>query len=166
MNHEKNGFTQYASGICLILGYVETLIPLPFGMPGMKLGLPNLAVLITMYRFGNKEALTVNAARVFLSGFLFGNFSAILYSLSGAAVSFLVMAGCKKLSFFSVTGVSAAGGIAHNCAQLLVAMLVVQTRQTMYYLPYLMAAGCVTGLCLGLVAGQVLERLPNGGHTA
>lgn len=84
----------------LILGYVETLIPLPFGMPGMKLGLPNLAVLITMYRFGNKEALTVNAARVFLSGFLFGNFSAILYSLSGAAVSFLVMAGCKKLSFF------------------------------------------------------------------
>ena len=113
-----------------------------------------------------KRQLTVNAARVFLSGFLFGNFSAILYSLSGAAVSFLVMAGCKKLSFFSVTGVSAAGGIAHNCAQLLVAMLVVQTRQTIYYLPYLMAAGCVTGLCLGLVAGQVLERLPDGGHTA
>ena len=163
---KKTALLSMLLAFALILGYVETLIPLPFGMPGMKLGLPNLAVLITMYRFGNKEALTVNAARVFLSGFLFGNLSAILYSLSGAAVSFLVMAGCKKLSFFSVTGVSAAGGIAHNCAQLLVAMLVVQTRQTIYYLPYLMAAGCVTGLCLGLVAGQVLERLPDGGHTA
>ena len=59
----------------LILGYVEALIPLPFGVPGMKLGLPNLAVLITMYRFGNKEALIVNVARVFLGGFLFGNLS-------------------------------------------------------------------------------------------
>ena len=101
----------------LILGYVEALIPLPFGVPGMKLGLPNLAVLITMYRFGNKEALTVNVARVFLGGFLFGNLSAVLYSLSGALVSFLVMLAIKRLPCFSITGVSVAGGTAHNCAQ-------------------------------------------------
>ena len=73
----------------LILGYVETLIPLPFGMPGMKLGLPNLAVLITMYRFGNKEALTVNAARVFLSGFLFGNFRPFFTAFRGRQSAFL-----------------------------------------------------------------------------
>ena len=155
---KKTALLSMLLAFALILGYVEALIPLPFGMPGMKLGLPNLAVLLTMYRFGNKEALTVNGARVLLSGFLFGNFSAILYSLSGAVVSFLVMAGCKKFSCFSVTGV--AGGTAHNCAQLLVAMLVVQTYRTVYYLPYLLAAGCVTGLCLGLIAGQVMKRLP------
>ena len=157
---KKTALLSMLLAFALILGYVEALIPLPFGMPGMKLGLPNLAVLLTMYRFGNKEALTVNGARVLLSGFLFGNFSAILYSLSGAVVSFLVMAGCKKVSCFSVTGVSVAGGTAHNCAQLLVAMLVVQTYRTVYYLPYLLAAGCVTGLCLGLIAGQVMKRLP------
>ncbi|MFQ9637836.1 MAG: Gx transporter family protein [Eisenbergiella sp.] len=139
---KKTALLSMLLAFALILGYVEALIPLPFGMPGMKLGLPNLAVLLTMYRFGNKEALTVNGARVLLSGFLFGNFSAILYSLSGAVVSFLVMAGCKKFSCFSVTGVSVAGGTAHNCAQLLVAMLVVQTYRTVYYLPYLLAAGC------------------------
>lgn len=145
----------------LILGYVETLIPLPFGVPGMKLGLPNLAVLITMYRFGNREALTVNTARVLLGGFLFGNLSAILYSLSGALVSFLVMMAFKRIPCFSINGVSVAGGTAHNCAQLAVAMLVVQTYQTMYYLPFLLVSGCVTGLCLGLTAGAVMKRLPD-----
>lgn len=91
-----------------------------------------------MYRFGNKEALTVNVARVFLGGFLFGNLSAVLYSLSGALVSFLVMLAIKRLPCFSITGVSVAGGTAHNCAQLVVAMLVVQTYQTIYYLPFLL----------------------------
>ena len=59
----------------LILGYAESLVPLPFGVPGMKLGLPNLAVLLTMYLFGNREALLVNAARVCLTAFLFGSLS-------------------------------------------------------------------------------------------
>ena len=113
-----------------------------------------------MYRFGNKEALTVNVARVFLGGFLFGNLSAVLYSLSGALVSFLVMLAIKRLPCFSITGVSVAGGTAHNCAQLVVAMLVVQTYQTIYYLPFLLVSGCITGLCLGLTAGQVMKRLP------
>ena len=71
---KKTALLSMLLAFALILGYVEALIPLPFGMPGMKLGLPNLAVLLTMYRFGNKEALTVNGARVLLSGFLFGNF--------------------------------------------------------------------------------------------
>ena len=131
---KKTALLSMLLAFALILGYVEALIPLPFGVPGMKLGLPNLAVLITMYRFGNKEALTVNVARVFLGGFLFGNLSAVLYSLSGALVSFLVMMAIKRLPCFSITGVSVAGGTVHNCAQLVVAMFVVQTYQTIYYL--------------------------------
>lgn len=95
-----------------------------------------------------------------MAAFLFGNLSAILYSLSGALVSFLVMLAIKRLPCFSITGVSVAGGTAHNCAQLVVAMLVVQTYQTIYYLPFLLVSGCITGLCLGLTAGQVMKRLP------
>ncbi len=70
------------------------------------------------------------------------------------------MLAIKRLPCFSITGVSVAGGTAHNCAQLVVAMLVVQTYQTIYYLPFLLISGCITGLCLGLTAGQVMKRLP------
>ena len=74
----------------LILGYVETLIPFPFGVPGMKLGLPNLAVLLVLYLFGAREALLVNICRVCLSAFMFGSLSSLLYSLAGAFFSFSV----------------------------------------------------------------------------
>ncbi|HJA94399.1 MAG TPA: Gx transporter family protein [Candidatus Eisenbergiella merdipullorum] len=146
----------------LILGYVETLIPFPLGIPGMKLGLPNLAVLLTLYLYGSRQALAVNAARVLLSAFLFGNFFSLLYSLAGALFSFLVMALLKKNPAFSVTGISCAGGIAHNAAQLLVAVLVTETVRILYYIPPLLICGCLTGFCLGLVCRMVLSHLPDG----
>ena len=152
----------------LILGYVETLIPFPFGVPGMKLGLPNLAVLLVLYLFGAREALLVNICRVCLSAFLFGSFSSLLYSLAGAFFSFFIMALLKKHPAFSITGVSCAGGIAHNAAQLCVAMLITETVQILYYIPPLLACGCLTGFCLGLICRAVLAHLPertmeNGG---
>lgn len=144
----------------LILAYVESLLPLPFGVPGMKLGLPNLAVLLVLYRFGGKEALSVNLARVVLSGFLFGNFASILYSLSGALLSFFIMSVCKKGKRFGVVGVSVAGGCAHNLAQAAVAAMVTSTGQIFYYLPPLIVCGSLTGFGLGLAARGVLARLP------
>ena len=143
----------------LILGYVETFLPLPFGVPGMKLGLPNLAIVLTMYLAGGREALVVNMARVILSGFLFGNFASILYSLSGALVSFLVMLLCRKAKGFSVAGVSMAGGCAHNMAQAAVAAMVTSTWRVLYYLPPLILSGTITGLLLGLTARAVLTHL-------
>ena len=148
--------------LALILGYVETLIPLPFGVPGMKLGLPNLAVLLTLCLFGSREALSVNAARVCLSAFLFGSLSSLFYSLAGALLSFLVMAAVKKNPRFSVTGMSCAGGIAHNAAQLMVAALVTETAQILYYIPPLLFCGCLTGFCIGLVCRGVLASLGGG----
>lgn len=148
----------------LILGYVETLIPLPFGVPGMKLGLPNLAVLLALYLLGAKEALLLNTARVCLSAFLFGSLSSLLYSLAGAIFSFLIMALLKKSSCFSVCGVSCAGGIAHNAAQLFVAVLITETVRILYYIPPLAACGCLTGFVMGLVCRGVLSCLP--GRTA
>lgn len=145
----------------LILGYVETFLPLPFGVPGMKLGLPNLAILLTLYLAGAREALAVNTARVILSGFLFGNFASILYSLSGALCSFLVMFLCKKKAF-GIAGVSMAGGCAHNLAQAAVAALVMSTWRILYYLPPLILCGTLTGLVLGSLARAVLAHLPAG----
>lgn len=134
----------------------------------MKLGLPNLAILLVLYLYGAREALLVNVCRACLSAFLFGSLSSLLYSLAGALFSFLVMALLKKNPAFSVTGVSCAGGIAHNAAQLCVAVLITETVQILYYIPPLLICGCLTGFCLGLVCRAVLAYLPgrtmkNGG---
>ena len=108
----------------LIIGYIEFLIPIPLGIPGVKPGFANIVIVWALYSLEPWEALMINGMRIFLSGFLFGNFSMILYSLAGAAVSFLCMCLAKKSGLFSMTGVSMIGGVMHNMGQLLVAMAV------------------------------------------
>lgn len=144
----------------LIIGYIEFLIPIPLGIPGVKPGFANIVIVWALYSLGPWEALMINGMRIFLSGFLFGNFSMILYSLAGAAVSFLCMCLAKKSGLFSMTGVSMIGGVMHNMGQLLVAMAVLETVSLVYYGPVLLAAGVITGLLIGIVTGEVKKRLP------
>ena len=144
----------------LIAGYIEFLIPIPLGIPGVKPGLANIVIVWALYSLGPWEALMINGMRIFLSGFLFGNFSMILYSLAGAAVSFLCMCLAKKSGLFSMTGVSMIGGVMHNVGQLLVAMAVLETVSLVYYGPVLLAAGVITGLLIGIVTGEVKKRIP------
>ena len=143
----------------LIIGYIEFLIPIPLGIPGVKPGFANIVIVWALYSLGLWEALMINGMRIFLSGFLFGNFSMILYSLAGAAVSFLCMCLAKKSGLFSMTGVSMIGGVMHNMGQLLVAMAVLETVSLVYYGPVLLAAGVITGLLIGIVTGEVKKRL-------
>ena len=144
----------------LIIGYIEFLIPIPLGIPGVKPGFANIVIVWALYSLGPWEALMINGMRIFLSGFLFGNFSMILYSLAGAAVSFLCMCLAKKSGLVSMTGVSMIGGVMHNMGQLLVAMAVLETVSLVYYGPVLLAAGVITGLLIGIVTGEVKKRIP------
>ncbi len=144
----------------LIIGYIEFLIPIPLGIPGVKPGFANIVIVWALYSLGLWEALMINGMRILLSGFLFGNFSMILYSLAGAAVSFLCMCLAKKSGLFSMTGVSMIGGVMHNMGQLLVAMAVLETVSLVYYGPVLLAAGVITGLLIGIVTGEVKKRIP------
>lgn len=144
----------------LIIGYIEFLIPIPLGIPGVKPGFANIVIVWALYSLGPWEALMINGMRILLSGFLFGNFSMILYSLAGAAVSFLCMCLAKKSGLFSMTGVSMIGGVMHNMGQLLVAMAVLETVSLVYYGPVLLAAGVITGLLIGIVTGEVKKRIP------
>ena len=139
----------------LIIGYIEFLIPIPLGIPGVKPGFANIVIVWALYSLGPWEALMINGMRIFLSGFLFGNFSMILYSLAGAAVSFLCMCLTKKSGLFSMIG-----GVMHNMGQLLVAMAVLETVSLVYYGPVLLAAGVITGLLIGIVTGEVKKRIP------
>lgn len=158
-NVQKMTLLGFLLAVSMILSYVESQIPFFFGVPGMKLGLPNMAVVMILYLYGWKEGLVVNVLRIVLTGFLFGNLSMILFSLSGAAASFVMMLVLKKTDLFDITGVSMGGGWAHNIGQILVAMFVVKTSGMLYYLPVLAVAGLVTGFLNAVIARQVIPRV-------
>ncbi|MCI9659019.1 MAG: Gx transporter family protein [Lachnospiraceae bacterium] len=147
------------TALALTAGYIELLIPVPIGIPGIKLGLANLMIVWALYALGPADALAVNGIRILLSGFLFVNLSMILYSLAGASLSFVCMYGAKKSGRFSMTGVSIIGGVTHNAGQLLTAVLVLETKSLLYYGPVLLAAGLITGMLIGIVAGEVQKRV-------
>lgn len=146
------------TALALIFSYVELLIPIQFGVPGMKLGLANLVIVIFLYKRNAKEAMLLSIVRILLAGFMFSNLFSILYSLAGGILSLIVMAVLKKLETFSVIGVSIAGGIAHNMGQLVIAMIVVETYRIGYYFPILLITGMVTGMLIGVISNEVLKR--------
>lgn len=165
MNKEKEAGTNKLAimglllAVAMILSYVEYIIPINFTIPGMKLGLANLAVVLSLYKYGSKEALTINILRIILSGFMFGNLAGILFSIAGALVSFLVMLAMKRCDILSISGVSICGGVAHNAGQLIIAAFVVKTSGILYYLPFLLLAGMGTGFLIGIIAAAVLPYL-------
>ena len=152
--------------VALILSYVESLIPITFGIPGIKLGLPNMIVVLLLFgqRYGAKEAILVNGMRIVLSGFLFSNLYAIIYALAGAVFSFVAMLIGKRLRCFSVIGVSVLGGVFHNIGQAVVAMFVVETFAVSYYIPFLIVAGTITGALLGLIVMEIIPYLERYRH--
>ncbi len=148
------------TALALILSYVESLLPAFYGIPGVKLGLANSMSLVILYIIGTRGAFCVSIIRVILSGFLFGNLFSIAYSMAGALLSMTVMSLMKKTSRFSVIGISMMGGMSHNIGQLIVAMLVVENLNLVYYLPVLLLSGLLTGFIIGLLSNEIIKRLP------
>lgn len=154
--------TAYLGILCaaaMILGYIESLFPVFVGVPGMKLGLPNLAIVLVLYLYSWKEALAVSVVRILGIGFLFGNAFSIAFSLAGALVSLLVMEAARRYLKFSCTGVSMLGGVAHNAGQILVAMAVVENVRVGYYFSILAVTGLVTGILIGILSTDLVKRM-------
>ena len=145
--------------LALIFSYIETLIPFQIGIPGVKLGLANLVIVIALYRMPVGEVYLLSGVRVVLTGFLFGNLMSILYSLAGGILSLTVMWGMKRIRSVSILGVSIAGGVFHNIGQLLAAALMVETYGVFSYWPVLLISGLLTGFVIGLAAGEMLKRI-------
>ncbi|MBD5396319.1 MAG: Gx transporter family protein [Lachnospiraceae bacterium] len=157
----KTAYMGLLLAFALILSYIETLIPLQAGIPGIKLGLANLAVILAFYLFGYREALLVTIVKALLSGFLFGNLTMIIYSLSGALFSFLIMAFMVKSRKFHLPVISISGGVMHNIGQLVIAYLVIDTYGIFYYVPILLLAGAITGFFIGITASFVMPYIKN-----
>ncbi len=141
-----------------VLGYVESLLPFNFGIPGVKIGLANIVTLYALYCLGTGHAAAVLIARIFLSAVTFGNMSALLYSLAGGFLAFGVMWLLKKSKKFGVVGVGIAGGVAHNAGQILMASMMLGSALH-GYLPVLLISGSVAGTVIGIAAAELIKRM-------
>ncbi len=145
--------------LALMLSYIESLIILPVGIPGIKVGLSNLAVVILLYICGPKEAALVNLVRILLASLLFGTGMSLVFSLAGGLLSFMIMAVSQRTSFFTPLGVSLLGGVFHNIAQLFAAALFFSSAVLIWYLPALLFSGIIAGSVVGFFAGILIKRI-------
>lgn len=142
------------TALALIFSYIEAILPFNFGIPGVKLGIANIVIVVALYQLGIKEAIGISIIRVIIIGLLFGNALSLIYSLSGAALSIIVMIISKKLKL-SVIGVSAMGGVFHNTGQLIAAAIMLQSEALVYYFPVLLISGLITGILIGIVSFSI-----------
>lgn len=145
--------------LALVLSYLESLIPAFVPIPGIKLGLANIAVIFLLYRMGAMAAVCVSALRVALLALLFGSPVSMIYSAAGALLSFAVMLLLGKLTPLGTVGVSVAGGVCHNIAQIAVASVILGTNVVLYYLPFLLLSGTVAGVGVGLAAALLIKKV-------
>lgn len=143
----------------LILSYVETIIPFEFGIPGVKLGLSNMAVLLCLYVFKPQDAILISLTKACLASLLFGNVTMLIYSLSGAIFSILIMLILKHTGLFHLPVISAVGAVFHNLGQLLIAYIIMQSKGLLYYGAFLILIGLVIGLILGYLASLLVPRI-------
>ena len=129
-------------------------------VPGVKLGLTNLVVLVAIYRLSTMDALVINGIRILLVAFTFGNMFSLLYSFAGGMLSTIVMLLLKRSGRFRLPVVSVAGGIVHNIGQILVAMVVLESTGVAYYLGVLWFSGMIAGAVVGMIGAGVVKRLP------
>lgn len=147
--------------LALIFSYVEAILPLSVGIPGVKLGLANLVIIIALYKMNFKYAFAINTLRIVIAGLLFSGIFGLFYSLAGGIVSIFVMLILKSTDKFSMIGVSMAGGVAHNFGQVICAAFLVSNIRMFAYFPILMFSGIISGILIGFVASLIEGRLPN-----
>ena len=157
MKKSRVAFLGLFTAFAMILSFVESQIPTFVAIPGIKLGFPNIAIIIILYRFGWKEASIISLLRVVLTSVLFGTVLSMLYSIAGAVLSLVAMILLKKV--LSTITISVIGGVCHNIGQILVAILVTETQQLLYYLPVLIISGVIAGIVVGIIAALSVKKI-------
>ena len=160
MKTKKLATLAMAAALAMILSYLESMIPAFVAIPGIKIGLANIAVVFVLYKLGWKEAVAISLVRVVVVSLVFtSNPSTLFYSLAGALLSMLGMLGLKKTGLFSTVAVSVTGGVLHNIGQIGMACILLETDVVMYYLPYLILSGTLAGIAIGVAAALLIKRI-------
>ena len=145
--------------VAMILSYIEAQIPLSVSVPGVKIGLSNIATVFALYTLGAPAAVAVSVVRVILSSLLFGNFAMMIYSLSGAALALVFMILTKRSRVFSVIGVSVTGGVMHNAGQVIAAAVMMENAGIAAYVIPLIISGTLAGVAVGVISALLVGRL-------
>lgn len=148
------------TAIALTIFVVESQLPAPVPIPGVKLGLANIITLVAMALLNKRDAGAVLLVRILMGAMFAGSPSTLLFSAAGGALAYAVM--CLTIGIFPENRlwvVSALAGIAHNAGQLLACVLVVKTPGVLVYAPILAASGVITGVFTGLAAQYLLRAL-------
>ena len=149
-----------STAAAMILSYIEFLLPPLFSaVPGIKIGLANIIIVFLLYKLGAIEASVVSLVRLLLSSLLFGSALTLAYSAAGALLSMIVMVLLKKCGFFSAVGVSIAGGVFHNLGQIIMAIIILTTKEIGYYMIVLTVTGIISGMFVGIVGAVMLKNI-------
>ena len=149
----------FVIAFAMILSFVESRIPAFVAIPGVKVGLANIAVIFTLYKLGVKEAITVSIIRVLLISMLFGSPVSLIYSISGATLSLATMILLKKLTPLTEVTISVTGGVMHNMGQIAAASFMLSTNVVIYYLPFLLVSGTIAGVVVGIASAILIKRI-------
>lgn len=156
MKAKKVALLSLMTALSLIAFMLESLFP-PMLIPGARLGISNIIIMITLIYFGFFEALLVVTAKCLVSC-MFGGFSQLAYNLPSGVVAvgcmFLLMNLENNLSILSISAVSA---VLHNLVQNVVFCFITQSVAVLYYAPYLTVLGLVSGLFTGGVTYLVIK---------
>lgn len=147
--------------LAMVFSYVDSIIVLPFGIPGIKLGIANIAIIYALYKLGIKEAIIISSLRLILSSILFGTVLTFAYSLAGAVLSLILMIILKKFAKLAIITVSIVGAVMHNTAQIIMAIILMDTSEIIYYLPVLIITGIISGVGVGILASVTLNYTKN-----
>ena len=145
--------------LALILSYVESMIPMSFAVPGIKLGLANTVTIFAVFSLDGKRAAIIAVIRVCLVSLLFGSVMTLAYSISGAVLSLTAVMILKKTGLFGPVGISVAGAVCHNIGQIIAAIILLRTNALVFYLPPLLISGCITGAIIGILSGIIVKRI-------
>lgn len=159
MKTKKVALMALAIALTMILSFVESQVPALVAIPGVKVGLANIAVIFVLYKIGWKEAVLVSLIRVGLISILFGNFASLFYSFAGAVLSLTGMILLKQIKDISLVAVSVSGGVLHNIGQIAMASILLETNVVKYYLPFLVLSGTLAGIAVGVAAAILIKRV-------
>ena len=159
MKTKKIAVMAIAVALCMVLSFVESQIPAFVAIPGVKLGLANLAVVFVLYKLGWREAVLISLIRVLLISIMFGNTASLLYSLAGAVLSLAGMIVLRRFECMSTVAVSVSGGVLHNVGQIAMACILLETNVIKYYLPFLILSGTLAGIAIGVISAVLIKRV-------
>ena len=157
----KHNVALYAmfTSLALVASYIESIIPIPYPVYGMKIGLANIVIVWALYSLGAKASALISVMRIMLAGFLFGNLYSILFSLAGAVLSLGIMILLKKTGKFSIIGVSIGGGVCHNLGQIIAAAVLLENIRITFVFPILIVSGVIAGIAVGVLGGILFKKI-------